>query len=137
MRLIIAIVAGIITPIAFAVPNGYINVGTTNSGKTKWFMHHEVSVRTFKTNPTDFTVLANTWMDDSIGQGVGYNQAFNCNNPGESYDVIPFGDGALSLGEPTYFPNASIGYGLWEFACDLVYPPETYQRPANSLDKPL
>ncbi len=137
MRLIIAIFAGLITPIAFAVPNGYINAGTTNQGKTKWFMHHEVSVRTFKTHPNDFTVLANTWMDDSIGQGVGYNQAFNCNNRGESFDVVLSGDAGLSLSEPTYFPNGSIGYGLWEFACDLVYPPETYQRPANSLNKPF
>jgi hypothetical protein len=135
MRIILSVLA-FITPIASAVPDGYISAGTTDKGKTKWFMHHEVSVRTFKTIPNDFTVLAKTWMDDSIGQGVGYNQAFNCNNPGESFDIVPSGDGGLSLSDPTYFPKDSIGYGLWQFACDLAYPPETYQRPANSLNSP-
>jgi len=136
MRMIFALLAALLTANALAVPNGYFNAGTTNEGKTKWFMHYEVFIHRAKTNPTGLTVLADVWMDDSNGRSVGNKQAFNCTDPGASFSVILIGDGEVSLSEPTAFPKGSVGYGLWEFACDL-YPSERISQPAKSSNQSL
>ena len=70
---------------AIAAPNGYIEVGSSDSLETTWFMHPDVSTRPMKNNPKDVNVLADIWTEERGRDRTGYKQAFNCKEGGVSF----------------------------------------------------
>lgn len=119
MRFIYFVPFMLLTSYANAAPEGYYEVASSEDG-AKWFMHYNVSVRSIKENPKDLNVLADIWYEASSGQGFGYKQAFNCKEPGSAFNVIASSDGGLTRSNPTYYVKGTIGYGMWDVACNVA-----------------